>query len=239
MKIHIPYRRVLLKLSGESLLNPNQALGIGAESCRSVALGVKDLVDQGLQVAIVIGGGNLFRGSDGAALGIGKVSADHMGMLATIMNAITLQQMLEHISIHAEVMSSIACPPIAQSYHWKKAMSLLESNVVCIFAGGTGSPYFTTDTAAALRACECQAEILMKATKVDGIYSKDPKKHVDAVRFEKLRHSEVLAQKLDVMDATCVALCMSSQIPILVFDMRATPKFSEVLVNHALGTIVY
>ena len=239
MKIHIPYRRVILKLSGESLLNTGQVCGIGADSCQSIAMGIKDLVDHGLQVGIVIGAGNLFRGSEGASLGIGKVSADHMGMLATVINAIALQQTLEHISIAAEVMSSIPCTPIVQQYHWKKAMAFLENNTVCIFAGGTGNPYFTTDTSAALRACECQAEILMKATKVDGIYSKDPKKHVDAVRFEKLRHSEVLAQKLDVMDATCVALCMSSQIPILVFDMRATPKFSEVLVNHALGTIVY
>ena len=213
--------------------------GITADSCSTIAHGIKDLVDNNIQVGIVIGGGNIFRGIEGAKLGIARTPSDHMGMLATIINAIAMQQALEKLGVEAVVLSAINCQPICDPYNYKQAIHHLEKNRVVLFAGGTGSPYFTTDTAAALRASEIQAQILLKATKVNGIYSKDPLKFPDAVRYEKLSYAEVLAQKLNVMDATAVALCMSNQIPILVFNMWATPKLSEVLVNTDLGTLVH
>lgn len=213
--------------------------GIRADACSLIAKGIKDLVDNNIQVGVVIGGGNIFRGIEGDKLGIARTPADHMGMLATIMNAIAMQQALETIGVDAVVMSAINCQPIADPYNFKQAIHHLQKNRVVLFAGGTGSPYFTTDTAAALRACEIEAQILLKATKVNGIYSQDPLKFPDAKRYETLSYAEVLAQKLNVMDATAVALCMSSQIPILVFNMWATPKLSEVLVNPNLGTLVH
>ncbi len=232
------YQRILLKLSGEAMMGQG-AYGIRADACRAIAEGIKDLVDNDIQVGVVIGGGNIFRGIEGSKLGIGRTPADHMGMLATIINAIAMQQALESLGIEAVVMSAISCQPIADPYNFKQAIHHLEKKRVVLFAGGTGSPYFTTDTAAALRASEIQAQILLKATKVNGVYSKDPKQYKDAVRYETLSYAEVLAQKLNVMDATAVALCMSNQIPILVFDMWATPKLSEVLVNSKLGTLVH
>lgn len=234
----IPYKRILLKLSGESLLGKNQT-GISGESTLRIAQGIKDFVDHDLEVGIVIGGGNIFRGVEGTKLGIARAPADQMGMLATIINAIALQQALEQIGVEAIIMSAIPCQSIADPFNWKKAIHHLQHKRVLIFAGGTGSPYFTTDTAAALRALEIQAEILLKATKVNGIYSKDPLKHPDAVRYETLTYAEVLAQNLNVMDATAVALCMSSKIPILVFDMWSSSKLSDVLVNKSLGTFVH
>lgn len=232
------YRRVLLKLSGESLAGANEH-GISSNASKTISLGVKDLVDHGVEVGIVIGGGNIFRGLEGSALGISKISADQMGMLATIINAIALQQSLQQLGIEAIVMSAINCQPIADFYNAKQAIHHLEKKRVMIFAGGTGSPYFTTDTAAALRACEIQADVLLKATKVSGIYSKDPIVHPDAVRYEKISYSEVLTQKLEVMDATAVALCMSNKIPILVFNMNVGEKMADILVNPQLGTVVY
>lgn len=238
MQTNSHYHRILLKLSGEALMGQG-SYGIRADACSTIAQGIKDLVDNHIQVGVVIGGGNIFRGIEGGKLGIARTPADHMGMLATIINAIAMQQALEMLGIEAVVMSAIACQPIADPYNFKQAIHHLEKNRVVLFAGGTGSPYFTTDTAAALRACEIQAQILLKATKVNGVYSKDPMLFNDAVRYEKLSYAEVLAQKLNVMDATAVALCMSSQIPILVFNMWATPKLSEVLVNPNLGTLVH
>jgi uridylate kinase len=238
MQTNSPYHRILLKLSGEALMGQGP-YGIKADACSLIAQGIKDLVDNNIQVGVVIGGGNIFRGIEGDKLGIARTPADHMGMLATIMNAIAMQQALESVGVEAVVMSAINCQPIADPYNFKQAIHHLQKNRVVLFAGGTGSPYFTTDTAAALRACEIEAQILLKATKVNGIYSKDPLKFADAKRFETLTYAEVLAQKLNVMDATAVALCMSSQIPILVFNMWATPKLSEVLVNPNLGTLVH
>ena len=189
--------------------------GIRADACNTIAFGIKDLVDNHTQVGVVVGGGNIFRGIEGNKLGIARTPADHMGMLATIINAIALQQALERLGVESVVMSAINCQPICDSYNYKLAIHHLEKNRVVIFAGGTGSPYFTTDTAAALRASEIQAQLLLKATKVNGVYSKDPLLFPDAVRYEKLSYAEVLAQNLNVMDATAVALCMSNQIPIL------------------------
>ena len=239
MQSKSPYKRILLKLSGEALMG-DQNYGITGDSCHAIALGIKDFVDNNIQVGVVVGGGNIFRGiSGGDKLGISRTPADHMGMLATIINAIALQQALESVGVQAICMSAIACQPIADPYNHKQAIHHLEKNRVVIFAGGTGSPYFTTDTAAALRACEIQAEILLKATKVNGVYTQDPLKHPDAKRFETLTYAEVLAQKLNVMDATSVALCMSCQIPILVFNMWTTQKLTDVLVNKNLGTLVH
>lgn len=238
MKKSIPYKRVLLKLSGEAM-SVDSTSGISGESTLKIALGIKDFVDHGIEVGCVIGGGNIFRGIQGSSLGISRTPADQMGMLATIINAIALQQALEQQGVDAIVMSAINCGPIADLYNWKQAIHHLEKKRVLIFAGGTGNPYFTTDTAAALRASEIHAEILLKATKVNGVYSKDPLKYPDAVRFEKLTYDEVLAQNLSVMDATSVALCRSSQIPILVFNMWATTHLTDVLINKSLGTIVY
>lgn len=232
------YQRILLKLSGEALMG-SSPYGIRADACTAIGEGIKDLVDNKIQVGVVIGGGNIFRGIEGAKLGIARTPADHMGMLATIINAISLQQALEKLGVEAVILSAINCQPICDSYNFKQAIHHLEKNRVVLFAGGTGSPYFTTDTAAALRASEIQAQILLKATKVNGVYSKDPLKFPDAVRYETLTYSEVLADKLNVMDATAVALCMSNQIPILVFNMWATSKLSEVLVNPTLGTFVH
>ncbi len=212
--------------------------GIRADACNTIAFGIKDLVDNHIQVGVVVGGGNIFRGIEGNKLGIARTPADHMGMLATIINAIALQQALEKLGVESVVMSAINCQPICDSYNYKLAIHHLEKNRVVIFAGGTGSPYFTTDTAAALRASEIQAQLLLKATKVNGVYSKDPLLFPDAVRYEKLPYAEVLSQKLNVMDATAVALCMSNQIPILVCNMWATPRYSEVLINPNLGTLV-
>lgn len=233
-----PYHRILLKLSGEALMGQSP-YGITSDACHTIANGIKDLVEKNIQVGVVIGGGNIFRGIEGENLGISRIPSDHMGMLATIMNAIAMQQALERCGVEAVVMSAFNCQPICDPYNFKQAIHHLEKNRVVLFAGGTGSPYFTTDSAAALRACEIQAQILLKATKVNGIYSKDPIKYTDAIRYEKISYAEVLAQKLNVMDATAVALCMSCQIPILVFNMWATPKLSDVLVDKSLGTLVY
>lgn len=198
---------------------------------------IKGLIDRGIQVALVIGAGNIFRGIQGGKLEIRRTPADQMGMLATIMNGIAFGEMLEKCGAPTCIMSSINCYPIAEPYHWQSALKNLSQGKVVIFVGGTASPYFTTDTAAALRASEIEADILLKATKVDGVYSKDPKKYPDAIRYETLTYTEVLAQKLEVMDATSIALCMSNQIPILVFDMQKDTLFS-VLENTKLGTLV-
>jgi len=237
MKKKPPYKRILLKLSGEALIG-DQIFGISGDAAKKIAQGIRDFCEHDIEVGIVIGAGNIFRGIQGAKLGISRIPADHMGMLATIINSLALQQALADCGIEAIIMSAINCEPIVDPFNWKKAIHHLERKRVLIFAGGTGSPYFTTDTAAALRASEIQAELLLKATKVNGIYSKDPKKYPDAIRYETLSYAEVLAQNLCVMDATSVALCRASQIPILVFDMWATPKLTEVLHNPKFGTLV-
>jgi uridylate kinase len=230
------YKRVLLKLSGEAL-SGKEPHGISQEACLQIAHGIKELVDAGIQVGIVIGGGNIFRGLQGSSLGINRVKADQMGMLATIINGLAFSEVLQTINVKSVVMSALDCKAVVEPFNQKKAIEALEQNKVVIFVGGTSNPFFTTDTAAALRASEIQAEIVLKATKVDGIYSKDPIKHKDALRFETLTYSEVLAQKLDVMDATSIALCMSNKIPVLVFSMQQQ-KPLDVLKNPKLGTLV-
>lgn len=214
----LPYKRVLLKLSGESLMG-DQDFGISDTACQKTAAAIKEIRSAGLEVAIVIGGGNIFRGITLSESGLERTPADHMGMLATLINGIALKQALDKIGCAAKVMSAIACPKVAEPYNWTHALECLDCGEVLIFVGGTGNPYFTTDTAAAMRASEIHADIFLKATKVDGVYDKDPVKHSDAIKYDALSYSQVLAENLGVMDATSVALCRANHIPILVFNM--------------------
>ena len=233
------YQRVLLKLSGETLLG-SQPFGISQEACMQVATYLSLFHQAGIQLGVVIGGGNIFRGVDLRLTGMARTPADHMGMLATLLNGIAIQQALMLRGVPACVMSALECPKVAEPYNWTKAIQHLEEGSVVIFVGGTGNPYFTTDTAAALRASEIGADVLMKATKVDGIYNKDPLKYPDAMKYETISYSQVLAEKLQVIDATAIALCRSSQIPIFVFNMRRliTEPLEDVLSQVHKGTWV-
>lgn len=239
MTPNLPYKRIVLKLSGETLLG-GQEFGIHQKACLEVAQSLQNIQKLGLQVAVVIGGGNIFRGINLRATGMPRTPADHMGMLATLLNGIAIQQALIELGSAACVMSALDCPKIAESYNWTKALKYLEAETILIFVGGTGNPYFTTDTAAALRAGEIQADILLKATKVDGIYNKDPLLYSDAIKYEKISYSQVLAEKLQVMDATAVALCRSNHIPIFVFNMQKLFKgnLSTLLLELKDGSLV-
>jgi uridylate kinase len=239
MKQNPLYRRVLLKLSGETLRGP-QAFGIDQAACEQVATYLQGFHGAGIELGVVIGGGNIFRGMDLRLSCIPRTPADHMGMLATLLNGIALQQALMAQGVPVCVMSALECPKVAESYNWTKALQYLKEGTVVLFVGGTGNPYFTTDTAAALRASEIGADVLLKATKVEGIYDKDPLKYPDAVKYETLSYSQILAEKLQVMDATAVALCRSSQIPIFVFNMERLVQepLEEVLTQVQRGTWV-
>lgn len=217
-----------------------QAFGINNEACQTLAHNIKNLQAMGLEIGIVIGGGNIFRGINLEAIGIARSPADQMGMLATLINGVALQEALESIGCKAKVLTALDCPKVAESYTWHAAMQALKSKMVVIFVGGTGNPYFTTDTAAALRASEIQADALFKATKVDGIYSKDPLKYTDAVKYHSLSYSQMLAKNLGVMDATAVALCRNNRIPILVFDMQKlkSENLSQLLSQENFGSLV-
>lgn len=214
--------------------------GICQEACKRTALAIKALKESGIEVGIVIGGGNIFRGIQLEKLGVERTPADHMGMLATLMNGVALQQALTAISCPSRVMSALECPKVVESFNRREAKELMEKGNVVIFVGGTGNPYFTTDTAAALRACEIEADILLKATKVDGIYNRDPLKFSDAIKYEKLTYNQALADNLQVMDATSLALCRANHIPILVFNMSllTEDKITQALKQKNLGTIV-
>ncbi len=231
------YRRILIKLSGEALLG-NQPYGVDPEACLKIASSIKELCRIGVQVGVVIGGGNIFRGVKGAAAGMDRTPADHIGMLATLINGISLQQAFERVQCESRIMTAIACHVMAEPYSWKDALKYLDKGIVLIFVGGTGNPYFTTDSAAALRALEIRAEVLLKATKVDGIYNKDPLKHPDAVKFERVSYSEVLANNLKVMDATAVALCRENDIPIRVFNLFLDQALVNAVCNESAGTLV-
>lgn len=222
------------------MLMQGQDFGININACQALAQSIKNLQATGLEIGIVIGGGNIFRGINLEAIGIARSPADQMGMLATLINGVALREALESHGCKAKVLTALDCPKVAESYTWHAAMEALSSKTVVIFVGGTGNPYFTTDTAAALRASEIQADALLKATKVDGIYSKDPIKYKDAVRYSSLSYSQMLAEKLGVMDATAVALCRSNHIPILVFDMQKlkSENISELLSQENFGSLV-
>lgn len=239
MPNNFKFKRILIKLSGETLMG-SQSFGIQPEACQRMALQLQQMKEAGLQIAVVIGGGNIFRGINLKSLGMQRTPADQMGMLSTLINGIALQQALESINCKAKVMSALECPKVADPYHWSKALESLENGQVLIFVGGTGNPYFTTDTAAALRASEIHADILLKATKVDGIYNKDPLKFKDAQKYERMTYAQVLAEKLEVMDATSIALCMSNKLPIFVFNMKLLyeGKILDVLTHQNMGTLV-
>lgn len=239
MKKTPPFQRVLLKLSGETLMG-SQPFGIDQEACMQVANYLFGFHRAGIELGVVIGGGNIFRGIDLRLMGMARTPADHMGMLATLLNGIALQQAVMSLGIAVNVMSALECPKVAEPYHWTKALHYLGEGNIVIFVGGTGSPYFTTDTAAALRASEIGADVLLKATKVEGIYNKDPLKYPDAIKYSTISYSQMLAEKLQVMDATAVTLCRGSQIPIFVFNMRRLIEepLDDVLLQVERGTWV-
>ncbi len=229
------YKRILLKISGESLMG-DQKFGVDPMASHRIASQVKELTHLGVQVGLVVGGGNIFRG--GKAAQMERTPADHIGMLATLINGISLQQAFERIHCESRIMSAISCDVMAESYSWKNALEYLAKGIVLIFVGGTGNPYFTTDTTAALRALEIKAEILLKATKVDGVYDKDPVKHPDAKKFDQITYNQVLAHQLQVMDATAIALCRENQIPIQVFDLFSDHALKKAVCKQKIGTLV-
>lgn len=232
------YNRILLKLSGEALMG-QQNYGIDTNVAQAVALEVKGIHQQGVEVAIVVGGGNIFRGVSKSAEGMDRASADYIGMLATVMNAVVLQDALEKVGVITRVQSAINIPQLAEPFIRRRGVRHLEKGRVVIFAAGTGNPYFTTDSAAALRALEIKAEVLMKATKVDGIYSADPEKDLTATRYEKITYQEVIEKDLKVMDASAISLCRENNLPILVFNMRQPGNIQRVVNgNLEIGTLV-
>lgn len=232
------YKRILLKLSGEALMG-DCSYGIDPKVTDRLAKQVKELVAEGIQVGIVVGGGNIFRGMAGAAGGMDRAQADYMGMLATVMNALALQDAFEHNDVACRVMSAIQMNEVCEPYIRRRAMNHLSKGDVVIFAAGSGNPYFTTDTAAALRACEIGADCLLKATKVDGIYDKDPVKCDDAVRFDSITYHEVLLRGLQVMDSTATALCQDNSMPIVVLNIDGDNHIKRALMGEPVGTVVY
>jgi uridylate kinase len=231
------YKRVLLKLSGESLMG-EEGYGISLDVTHRIAREIKEIHDLGVEVCIVIGGGNIFRGLAGAEKGIDRAQGDYMGMLATVINAMALQDALEKTGVFTRVLSAIEMQRLVESYIRRRAMRHLEKRRVVIFAAGTGNPFFTTDTAASLRAIEVHAEVILKATKVDGVYDKDPKKFADAKRFHKITFLEVLNKGLQVMDSTSISLCMDNKLPIIVFNLFEPGNIKRVLMGEDIGTTV-
>ena len=231
------YKRVLLKLSGESLAEQG-GFGIDVEAIKNLANEVLDGKNLGVEMAIVIGGGNIFRGATASNLGMERVTGDYMGMLATIINALALQHSLEDVGIQTRVQTAIEIPQVAETYIRRRAIRHLEKDRVVIFAAGTGNPYFTTDTAASLRAVEIGADVIFKATKVDGVYSADPMKDDSAVKFNQLTYLEILKKGLQVMDSTSVSLCMDNKLPMIIFNVREKSSIKKVLMGEKIGTLV-
>ena len=232
-----PYKRILLKLSGEALMG-SQGHGIDLAVIDSIASEVKEIHGLGIQIAIVIGGGNIFRGLSAASKGMERASADYMGMLATALNALALQNILENKDVPTRVQSAIEMRELAEPYIRRRAVRHLEKGRVVIFAAGTGNPFFTTDTAAALRAMEIGADVIIKATKVDGVYSADPVKDPSAVKFDRLTYLDVLQRNLKVMDATAISLCMDNNMPIIVFNLNVPGNIRKIVSGESLGTLV-
>ena len=232
------YQRVLLKLSGEVLAG-GASFGIDPERVKSLALEVAEVVKTGVQIGIVVGGGNIFRGIAAAALKMDRVTADHMGMLATVINSLALSDALEQIGIPTRVMSAIEMHQVAEPYIRRRAIRHLEKGRIVIFAAGTSNPYFSTDTAATLRALEIKAQIIAKATRVDGVYDKDPLKHADAVKYHEVTYLEVLSKALGVMDATSIAMCRDNKLPILVFNLNTTGNIMRMAMGEDVGTVIH
>jgi uridylate kinase len=231
------YKRVLLKLSGESLGDAN-GLGIGPESVHHMAGQIAEVRELGVEVVVVVGGGNIFRGLTGSERGIERATGDYMGMLATVINALALQDALEKLGVPTRVQSAIAMAQVAESFIRRRAVRHLEKGRVVIFGGGTGNPFFSTDTAAALRANEIGAEVILKATKVDGIYDSDPKKNPNAKRFTQITYLDALQRQLKVMDSTAFSLCMDNKMPIIVFDFFREHNLRRVVLGEKIGTLV-
>ena len=231
------FKRILLKLSGEALLG-KEDYGIDPEIIHRIAVEITDVTKLGIQVAVVIGGGNIFRGAGLAESGIDRITGDHMGMLATVMNSLALQDALESINADARVMSAVSVHDVCEDYIRRRAVRHLEKGRVVICAGGTGNPFFTTDTAAALRAIEIGADIVLKATKVDGVYSADPVKDPSAVRFDQLGYDQVIESKLGVMDANAIVLCRGQNMPIRVFNVFGEGNLVRIMKGESIGTLV-
>jgi len=231
------YKRVLLKLSGEALMG-NQGLGIDPQVLRDIAQEIKEVHELGAEIAIVIGGGNIFRGSTAANYGVDRVTADYMGMLATVMNGLALQGALEKEGVMTRLQTAVEMHQVAEPYIRRRAIRHLEKGRAVIFAGGNGNPFFTTDTTASLRAVEIGAEVILKATKVDGVYNADPMLDKDAVMFPQLTYLDVLQLGLKVMDSTAISLCMDNRLPIIVFNLTVKGNIKRVLSGEPLGTVV-
>ena len=236
-KNKVVYKRILLKLSGEALLG-KQSSGVDPEVANYIAAEIKSLADLNIQMGIVVGGGNIFRGLEASSKGMDRTSADYMGMLATVINSLALQSALEMHGIATRVQSSIQMHQIAEPFIQRRAIRHLEKNRIVIFAGGTGNPYFTTDTAASLRAMEIKADVIMKATKVEGVYDSDPVKNKKAVMFKKIRYIDVLTKNLKVMDATAISLCRDNSLPIIVFNLQKKGNIRGVICGKKIGTYV-
>lgn len=237
MKAH--YHRILLKLSGEALQDPSTQMGICLPVVDELAREVQSIHALGVQTAIVVGGGNIFRGAADKPGGMDRAHADYMGMLGTVINGLALQDALERLNIHTRVLTAIAMQQLAEPYIRRRAMRHLEKDRIVILAGGTGNPYFSTDTAASLRAMELHAEVILKGTKVDGVYDADPKKHAGANRFESLTYLEVLQRGLQVMDSTAISMCMDNKLPIIVFDLFTKGNLLRIVAGEKLGTVVH
>lgn len=231
------YKRVVLKLSGEALAGDN-SFGIDHKTLTCIAGQVKQVVEHGVEVAIVVGGGNIWRGVSGSAKGMDRTTADYMGMLATVINGMALQDALEAEGMQVRLQSAIEMKAVAEPYIRRRAMRHLEKGRVVIFAAGTGNPYFSTDTAAALRAAEIEAEVILMAKKVDGVYDSDPRTNPNATRYQRLGYIEVLNQGLGVMDATAASLCMDNRIPIIVFDLTQNGNIWKAITGHNIGTLI-
>ncbi len=229
------FGRILLKLSGEALMG-QQGLGIDPQTVDSIAMDIKEIRSLGVEIGIVIGGGNIFRGLSASARGMDRVSADYMGMLATVINAMALQDYLERHGIYTRVLTAIKMEEVAEPFIRRRAMRHLEKGRVVIFAAGTGNPYFTTDTAAALRAVEIEADVILKATKVDGVYDCDPMENENAVKYETLDYMDVVKQGLKVMDTTAVTLCMDNKLPIIVYNLTEKGSLKAIMMGESVGT---
>ena len=231
------YKKILLKLSGEALMG-DQSYGIDPATVQFMAAEIKKVYDMDIQISVVIGGGNIFRGVEASVKGMERASADYMGMLATVINALALQNSLEKLGLETRVQSAIEMRELAESYIRRKAVRHLEKGRIVIFAAGTGNPYFTTDTAAALRAMEIGAEVILKGTKVDGVYTADPAKDTTAKKYDVISYFDVIKQNLKVMDSTAITLCMDNNLPIVVFDIKKTDNIRKLLLGQKIGTKV-
>ncbi|MBK1881400.1 UMP kinase [Luteolibacter pohnpeiensis] len=234
-----PFKRAILKLSGEALREPGSRDNISPEIVDRIAVEIREAIDTGLELGIVVGGGNFWRGASASARGMDRATADYVGMLATVMNALAIEGALEHHGVSCIVHSAIEMKNVAEPFIRRRAEHQLETGKVVIFAAGTGNPFFSTDTTAALRASEMNADIILKATQVDGVYDSDPRKNPDAVRYETVTFQECLSKRLSVMDATAFSLCMDNHIPIVVFDLAPHGNLSHALRSQPIGTLVH